>query len=246
MLNRRMIWIATVVAAVTGSAAADDAKAKVETGLVQFKTTASDGERTCALYVPPDYTPKKKWPLIVFLHGMGERGNDGLKQTTVGIGHAIEANADRFPCLVVMPQCSPDYVWTAAAALEHIDATIETVLREYSIDKDRVVLTGLSMGGFGSFHYGALHPEMFSCVAPVCGGGQVTAAETLAKLPMWVFHGADDTVVPPARSQTMVEAIRAAGGDVKYTEYPGVGHNSWDNAYGDPEAIKWMLSQKRK
>ena len=146
-----------------------------------------------------------------------------------------------------MPQCSPDYVWTSSKALGHIDNAIEQALEKYSVDEDRLSLTGLSMGGFGSFHYGALHAEIFSAVMPICGGGNPDKqAEALATLRVRVFHGADDPVVAPERSKAMVEAIRKAGGDIQYTEYPDTGHNSWDQAYGDGEAIAWLLAQKRK
>lgn len=218
-----------------------------ETGTLAMVTMANGEEQPCALYVPPGYDPRKEWPLVVFLHGMGERGRDGVAQTTVGIGPAIEENPDRFPCLVLMPQCSPDYVWTSPKALGHIDNAIEQALEKYSVDRNRLSLTGLSMGGFGSFQYGALHADMFSAVMPICGGGNPDQqAEALARLPMRVFHGADDPVVTPERSKVMVEAVRKAGGDIRYTEYPETGHNSWDQAYGDGEAIAWLLAQKRR
>ena len=216
-----------------------------------MQTRVEDETQPAALYVPADYDPEKSWPLVVFLHGLGERGSDGWRQTEVGIGKAIRWNPERFPCLVFMPQCSRSTVWSAseneggAAAIKHVDAGIEAILDGYNVDEDRISLTGLSMGGFGAFRYGAENAERFSALMPVCGGGNVGQAAALATVPMWVFHGGSDPVVKPEQSRRMVEAVRGAGGDIQYTEYPGVGHNSWDKAYGSEEAIEWLLAQRR-
>lgn len=213
---------------------------------VALTTKADDGDQPAALYVPANYDDRREWPLIVFLHGMGERGTDGVAQTEVGIGPAIVAHPERFPALVVMPQCSPSYVWSSPNGIAHVDHAIAQVRERYNVDDERIYLTGLSMGGYGAFNYGALHPDLFAAVVPICGGGNPDRhAEPLAAIPMRVFHGGADPVVAPERSRQMVEAIRNAGGDVQYTEYPGVGHNSWDATYGDPEVITWMLAQRK-
>lgn len=228
-----------------------DEIASTNTGFLSFTTHAEGEEQPSVVYVPDNYDPSREWPLVVFLHGMGERGSDGWRQTEVGIGKAIRWNPDRFPCLVVMPQCSKTTVWSSptndngAPAPSHIDDAIAYVERYFNVDKDRVSLTGLSMGGYGTFAYGANNADRFSAFAPICGGGDTSDATKLAQVPMKVFHGGADTVVAPDRSRVMVEAIRAAGGSVTYTEYPGVGHNSWDDAYGDPETISWLISQRR-
>lgn len=222
-----------------------------DSGFIAFSTDVQGEEQPAVVFVPDGYDPDRKWPLVVFLHGMGERGSDGWRQTDVGIGKAIRWNPQRFPCLVLMPQCSESTTWSSAdnpdgaPASKHIDAAIEHVLKKYNIDEDRVSLTGLSMGGYGTFTYGAENIERFSALMPVCGGGNPDNAAALAKRPMWVFHGGADPVVNPDQSRRMVEAVRNAGGGVQYTEYPGVGHNSWDNAYGDEEAIDWLLTQSR-
>jgi len=221
----------------------------VATGFISFTTTTEGETRKSVVYVPDNYDPHKEWPLIVFLHGMGERGNDGLKQTEVGIGRAIRLHPDRFPALVVMPQCSPSTVWSAAEnqngapSWKYIDDVIAYVKRHYSIDDRRMTLTGLSMGGYGTFRYGAMRADEFAAFMPICGGGNVDDAKELARRPLWAFHGLADTTVPPEKSEQMVEAIKAAGGEAKLTEYEGVGHNSWDNAYGDDAAIAWLLSK---
>jgi predicted peptidase len=214
-----------------------------ETGMLSKTMTTDGGERTYMVYVPEEYDPEQRWPLVVFLHGAGERGDDGVDQSTVGIGPAIEENPERFPCIVVMPQCPTGVMWPAQA--EHIDTVISLTLAEYSIDESRMYLTGLSMGGYGTFMYGADNVDRFAALVPICGGGRITDAAKLATVPMWVFHGEADPVVTPDKSRSMVEAIKAAGGDIRYTEYPEVGHNSWDAAYGDPELMAWMLGQRK-
>ena len=199
--------------------------------------------RSYVVYVPADYTPSKAWPLVMFLHGAGERGDDGVVQAKVGIGPAIKANPERFPCIVVMPQC-PNAGWWDVAE-DSIDTALREVRAEYRIDPDRIYLTGLSMGGFATWMYGARHLDTYAALMPVCGKGNPADAAALAHSPIWAFHGAKDSVVPVQNSRDMVEAVRKAGGEARYTEYPGLDHNSWDATYGDAEAIKWLLSCRK-
>ena len=219
------------------------AHAPVVTGLSTKSMTVGDQELKYGVYVPSDYDAKKKWPLIIFLHGMGERGDDGVLQTQVGIGPAIQKNPERFPCVVVMPQCPKSSVWNDRHDI--IAEASARSLADYNIDESRIVLTGLSMGGYGTWSYGAAHVKMFAALLPVCGGGMPEDAPTLAKVPIRVYHGGADGVVKPELSRAMADAIKKAGGDIAYTEYPGVGHNSWDLTYGDPKVIEWMLAQKK-
>jgi len=214
------------------------------TGFLTKTALVNGDKRTYTLYVPKDYTPKKEWPLIVFLHGMGERGDDGLLQTEVGIGTAIRRHVDRFPCLVLMPQCSEKGWWDDSRG--DIEVSLADVREQYRIDDSRIYLTGLSMGGFATWTYGAQNTDLYAAMMPICGGGNVEDAEKLAKIPIWAFHGADDGVVPPQKSREMVEAVKAAGGNIKYTEYPGIDHSSWDPAYDDPESIEWLLKQRKQ
>ncbi|MBM3458654.1 MAG: phospholipase [Armatimonadetes bacterium] len=207
------------------------------------------------VYVPRDWSSQKKWPVLLFLHGAGERGSDGLKQSQVGLPGAIRMHPERFPCVVVMPQCPEGKGWGAGIAgftqdepgiAELALQALEDVVQRYAGDRERLYLTGLSLGGYGTWSIGAAHPNRFAALAPVCGGGRVESAAALKGVPIWAFHGDADTVVPPIRSREMVEAVRAAGNPhVKYTEYAGVGHNSWDRAYGEPEFMSWLLAQKR-
>lgn len=214
------------------------------------------------VYVPYTYTPSKAWPLIVFLHGAGERGSDGLLQTEVGIGTAIRRFPDRFPAIVLFPQCPNDEFWDVMfAPIEHMMACTRD---EYAIDPSRIYLTGLSMGAYGAWLWASMRPDTFAALMPICGGGNVEEIAArlgrslagdygapeerirrLATLPTWVFHGADDPTVPVERSREMVAALKAAGGNVQYTEFPNTGHNSWDPAYTHKEAIRWLFKQRR-
>lgn len=210
-----------------------------------LRTLDFEGEpRRYSLFLPAGYDPAKKYPVILFLHGAGERGDDGAICAQVGLGPAIVANPDRFPCIAVFPQArrtwaagSPD----AKAAL----AALDQVMKTYSCDADRVILTGLSMGGMGSWSNAAADPEKFAAVAPICGFESAETALKLKGKPVWSLIGDADGERLLQSTRTMVSALRDAGSDVRYTEYRGVGHNSWDRAYNTPELIAWMLSQKR-
>ena len=217
------------------------------TGFINKTIRIDSRDRAYCVYVPREYRQDKAWPMIVALHGSGERGENGLLQTDVGIGHAIRCHADRFPCLVLMPQCAVKTAWRTAwdKSKDELSAEIAQTLKEFRVDSDRVYLTGLSMGGVGTWNYGAEHADEFAALMPICGGGDPNDAHKLSHIPIWAFHGADDTSVSPQESRQMVEAVKAAGGEAKYTEYEKVNHNCWDRAYGDANIIQWLLNQKR-
>lgn len=189
--------------------------------------------------------PATGWPVVLFLHGAGERGMDGVRQTTVGIGPALKRFPWRYPAIVVMPQCPLDVQWSAPV-LERALVALDAVLESARVDEHRVYLTGISMGGFGAFALTARYPARFAALVPVCGWGDpATMSRPLARMPIWAFHGADDDIVPVTCSREMVAGIRGAGNDrVRYTEYRDVAHNSWDLAYADPELPAWMLRQR--
>ena len=215
----------------------------VETGFIHKSIPIDGRSYPYVVYVPQDYSAQSTWPVFLFLHGKGERGSDGLAQTRVGIGPAIREHPERFPCIVVMPQCDPEYMWDGpmeALALAALDRT----LAEYAADDAHVVLTGLSMGGRGTWTIGARHADRFCALVPICGWGEPETADALAHMPIWAWHGDADPVVPVDNTRKMADAIRAAGGTVRYTELPGVTHNSWDAAYGSPELIAWMLGEQ--
>lgn len=196
--------------------------------------------------LPAGYTPEKAMPLIVFLHGSGEQGDDGRKQSSVGIGPAIKANpAGWAPYIVLLPQKPKGRGWFGDYE-DLILGQLEQTKKEYKIDAARIYLTGLSMGGFGSWQLAAKHPELWAAVAPICGGGNPADAPKIKDLPIWNFHGDKDTAVPIKKSDEMIEAVKAAGGMPKYTIYPGVGHNSWDKAYREEKLWEWFLQHSKK
>ena len=199
-----------------------------------------------------------KYPLVIFLHGAGERGTDNEKQLVHGIPQFV-ANREKYPCFLIVPQCPVEQKWvevdwsasthtqpkTPGDAGRMVIELIEKSLKDMSVDPKRVYLTGLSMGGYGTWDLGARRPDLFAALAPVCGGADEATAGKIRDLPIWAFHGGKDGVVKPARSRNMIAAIKKAGGDPKYTEYPDVGHDSWNNAYKDPAFHEWLFSQKK-
>ena len=194
------------------------------------------------LYLPEEYGKEKskEWPLVLFLHGSGERGSDLAKVTIHGPAKLV-AQGKQFPFILVSPQCPDNRRWEA----DELDAMLDDIIGRYSIDARRVYCTGLSMGGFGTWDVACTYPEKFAAIAPVCGGGEPFKASTLKNIPVWVFHGAKDNVVPPERSQEMVTAIQKNGGTVKFTLYPDAGHDSWTATYDNPELYEWLLAQHR-
>jgi len=184
--------------------------------------------------------------LILFLHGLGESGSDGRLQAQVGLGPALKRQEKKFPFIAVFPQ-SQKKSWQAANPdAQRALSILAEVEKEYRVDPKRIYLTGLSMGGFGTWSLAAAHPDRWAAIAPICGGGNPKNAEKIKDIPCWCFHGAADKTVSAENSRTMINAIKAAGGHPKYTEYPGVGHNSWDKAYATPELYQWFLEQKLK
>lgn len=192
------------------------------------------------LYLPRDYDKEKSWPLMLFLHGAGERGDDLELVKKHGPPKLIAAGKD-FPFIVVSPQCPKGRWWEPMELV----ALLDEIGGKYKVDPDRIYVTGLSMGGFGSWRLAAYAPERLAAIAPICGGGETYWTKEFAHLPVWVFHGAKDTGVPLERSQAMVDALKKSGGDPKFTIYPDAGHDSWTAAYDDPELYKWLLAQKR-
>jgi predicted peptidase len=198
------------------------------------------------IFIPPDYDETQQWPVVLFLHGAGEGGVDNLAQTTVGLGRAISKDPARFPLIGVFPQSPPRMPWRGAS-LEHAVRALDATIEEFNSDRDRICLTGISMGGYGTWHLATAQPERFAAIVPVCGGSAnpELTAERLATVPAWVFHGDRDDIIPASESRDVVDALRARGSDVRYTEYKGVRHNSWDPAYAEPELIPWLLAQRR-
>lgn len=188
-----------------------------------------------------EYSPTSKsgrLPLIIQLHGAGERGNGKEDLSLVDIhGFSKIIKDEELPCIFAMPQCPPESFW--AAKVESIVTFINQLVKEYDIDTDRIYLTGLSMGGYGTWFTAMAHPELFAKIAPVCGGGMAWNASVLT-MPIWAFHGACDTVVSPSQSDEMVAALKAVSADIKYSRVDGVGHEVWNIAYTEP-LLRWLL-----
>ena len=216
---------------------------------------------------PDEYDKSKKYSLVLFLHGAGERGNDNEKQLIHGSTlFTADSNRKKFPCIVVFPQCPADSSWTSVKIdrsknplLFHFDYTapetwplktaielVKKIVNEESVDKSRLYITGLSMGGMGTFEAEYRYPKMFAAAMPICGGGDTTHYDKrVERTSFWIFHGDSDPVVNVEESRAMVRKLQALHVDVKYTEYPGVNHNSWDNAFAEQTFLSWMFAHKR-
>ena len=207
------------------------------------KTSA--GERKYTLFVPDGYDGSKAFPAVLFLHGSGERGDDGIKGGQIGLGAAILAHPERFPALVILPQASKTWQADSDDAKSAL-AALDDVTANYEVDPRRIALTGLSMGGAGTWSIASAFPEKFSAIVPICGRGKPDAVDGIKALPTWIVVGDEDGVGTVQNARNMAQALRGAGAKPGQTEYRAVGHNSWDRAYNDPKLVEWMISQARK
>jgi predicted peptidase len=223
--------------------------AEATTGFLDKVHKDADGtEHKYVVFIPHDYKGDKEYPVILFLHGSGETKGDkgGKMPVQVGIGTGIKQREKTFPFIVVIPQ-SEKRTWQADSPdAQRALAMLDETCKSYKTDKHRVYLTGLSMGGFGTWSLAVKYPEKWAAIVPICGRGDVKSAEKIKELPCWCFHGDADPTVKVDGSRSMIEAIKSAGGKPKYTEYPGVGHNSWDKAYATDELYTWLLEQKKQ
>jgi predicted peptidase len=249
MLPPRKLLVAALALAVVPATRAAD------TGFLDKTYKGSDGvEHKYVLFVPKDYKKGTPTPTLLFLHGAGEtKPKEGAKTkgapkmpVEVGIGPAIKKRQDRFPFLTIIPQ-APVRGWqNGGKSAEMALGILADVEKEYSVDPKRTSLTGLSMGGFGTWSLAFFHPGKWAAIVPICGGGDPKGAEKIKDIPCWCFHGEKDTIVKPELSRNMIEALKKAGASPKYTEYPGVGHDSWTKAYDTDELYTWLLEQKKK
>ena len=242
------------------------------TGFLDRVVTVGSETYRYQVYVPADYSADRLWPVILFLHGAGERGADGLLQTDVGIGTAIRKHSARFPAIVVLPQARSDHRWDDAMQAQAV-AALEAATMEFHGDRDRTYLTGLSMGGRGAWILAGKAPERFAALVVIAGpvtyipetwttieketafreGDFLRSADPygavaakVKSLPIRLFHGSADMAVPVTESRQMAAALQRLGTDVKYTEYEGLPHNSWDRAYAELDLIPWLLAQRRQ
>jgi poly(3-hydroxybutyrate) depolymerase/ubiquinone/menaquinone biosynthesis C-methylase UbiE len=192
------------------------------------------------LFLPQDYQKKDSWPLMLFLHGAGERGDDLELVKVHGPPKIVETDKD-FPFILVSPQGEPNRWWQPI----ELTALLDEIVAKHKVDEDRIYVTGLSMGGYGTWALAAYTPNRFAAIVPICGGGAPYRTRLYPHLPVWAFHGGKDSVVPAQLSRDMVDALAKHGGNAKLTIYPQAGHNSWTETYDNPELYKWLLEQKR-
>lgn len=207
---------------------------------------------------PVSPNSKEVFPLVIFLHGAGERGHDNESQ----IKHITDLFLDpkyrgKYPCYVIAPQCPKEQMWAdyrgrssmtpePTAPTKLVIELIDKITKEFPIDQSRIYITGLSMGGFGTWDLLARYPDKFAAAIPICGGGDESTASKIRHIPVWAFHGAKDNVVKPAQSRSMIKALQDAGGIPGYTEYPDIAHDSWVQAYQEPHLLPWLFEQKLK
>lgn len=257
----RLLTCAALPAVLLLAACASLPEPPMHGDFVERQVTVDGVAHRYQVFVPGPSAGDRPRPVMLFLHGSGERGDDGRKPTLVGVGPHLRAHADTFPAIAVFPQAPEGSEWRDAADVAM--AALDAATREFGGDPDRTWLTGLSMGGYGAWELALAHPGRFAAVVPVCGGitapahrprlyvaavaGEddpfAAAAARLVDTPVWIFHGARDDLVLPEQSRRMAAALEAAGArDARYTEFPDANHNSWDPAYATPELWAWLES----
>jgi predicted peptidase len=226
-------------------------------------TNAAGDSMPYRLFLPKGYDAKKKYPLVLVLHGAGQRGNDNRKQlASYAAGWIDDSVQNRHPSILVIPQCPTGKQWVntpwgngsysfskvpISTPMKLAKEILDQVLREKSVDKSRIYVMGASMGGYGAWNFMMHYPKLVAAAVPVCGGGDPAMAETIKHIPIWVFHGDIDDIVPPSGSQDMVDAITKAGGTkIKLTMYPGVRHESFTKSWREPALVEWLFSQSKK
>ena len=246
----RLLACLTLMAAAPAAKPADPPK----TGFVDKTYKNADGSQSpYVIFVPHSYDGTKPVPVILFLHGAGESKGGALKPVEQGLGNHLRGRREKsFPAIVVFPQAESLRTqvvrrWQAGAPdAERALGMLDAVQKEYKTDPKRVYLTGLSMGGFGTWSLAAAHPDRWAAIVPVCGGGDPTLAEKIKDVPCWVWHGDKDGAVKVELSRQMVDALKKAGGNPRYTELEWIGHNSWDAAYASDDLYSWLFAQKKK
>jgi predicted peptidase len=234
-----------------------------QTSRFSFNTYISDkGDSLNYRMLYPDYDTLRRYPLVIFLHGSGERGNDNEAQLKWGVmNFATDQNMILHPAIVVAPQCPAHQEWSdfsedyithqlqlqavPSMPMQLVVQLIHQLMKTLPVDTNRIYITGLSMGGYGTYDVIERYPNLFAAAVPVCGAGDTSKVASIAHIPMWIFHGAEDAAVNPLYSLYMVEALKKAGAHPGFTYYPEVGHFSWLAAYSDPHMMEWLFRQHK-
>lgn len=242
------LLLSLLLGAVTNTSAPADGQA----GLLTRTVSVGNKSYTYQVYVPSSLRGKRNVPVILFLHGIGQRGEGGFVPVKGAAAMFARQYLEKVPAVVLLPQCSRGRYWHDAEMERMVLAELEQTAGEFGADTKRVYLTGVSMGGFGAWHMAASHPMKFAAVVSICGGSPLKSgdrftpiARKVATTPVWVFHGSDDAVVPVSESRQMVEALKnVEGSRVRFSEYEGVGHSVWLNALGERDLMPWLLAQR--
>ncbi len=222
-------------------------------------TLPDAGTLNYRIYVPASFSAGKKVPLVLFLHGAGERGDDNLKQLKHGVTNILNFVQKTGEAIVIAPQCPANKRWVEvdwntqthsmpaepSLPMKLVLALLEDVLQKYPVDQNKLYVTGVSMGGYGTWDLIQRRPKLVAAAIPICGGGDPALAPMIKNVNIWIFHGGSDTVVPVVRSQNMYTALKACGGHVQYTEYPNVNHDAWTRTYANADVLTWMFKQTR-
>ena len=235
-----MIILRFIIVSILLCASGNSQQRKIKSDIIEKNNISLD----YLFYLPEDYKndKDKKWPTILFLHGMGERGDDLELVKIHGIPKIVNSKKD-FQFIAISPQCPIDFVWRDEEMLIALESLLLKIIKNFRVDKSRLYVTGLSMGGRGTWAIAAHRPDLFAAAAPICGGGDPATASRLTKLPFWVFQGALDEVHFPKESEIMIKSLKNKGGEVRYTLYPELHHDSWTITYDNSELYKWFLSK---
>lgn len=220
-------------------------------GTIESRSAEVDSEKyNYQIYLPPQIENEKNPPVMIFLHGIRERGSGGFVPTTGASGMIARHYFSQVPAIVLLPQCRPGSYWSDPKMDAMVMRALAQTVEEFSADERRVSLVGVSMGGYGVWHFAFNHPNKFAALVSICGGSSIQAgdrftrlAQAVGKTPARLYHGADDTIVQVSESRQIFKALEANGGDVEYTEYPNVGHHVWLNVLGEKDLLPWILAQ---
>ena len=261
-MNKLKLFLIALLSLTTAHLFAQDLSLYEKKWLVQGADTLP-----YRVLLPANFDSSKTYPVVFFLHGAGERGRDNEKQLVHGAKLFLrEENRTNFPAIVIFPQCAATTYWsnvlrlhdakgkrsfefleegTPTASMQLLQQLVTHVLKTYPVKKEQVYIGGLSMGGMGTYELVRRMPKTFAAAFAICGGANPATAKAFKKIDWWIFHGAKDDVVPPQASQVMVDALKKAGANVKFTLYPNANHNSWDPAFAEKDLLPWLFSHKK-